>query len=122
MKITIQEAIKAMDNGKKAKCLADGVVYTNESTDCSFSKYQVESDWEIVEQEDDLMPCIYCHSEMKIIVGVYSKRVWGQCMDFDDCESNTSFYDSKEELIRKYRAIYNKLNPLKLDIVKESSC
>lgn len=57
-----------MENGKKVKCLADGVIYTNDTADDLFSKYQVESEWEIVEHEEQPRPCLYCTSEDGICI------------------------------------------------------
>lgn len=110
MSITIQEAIKAMENGKKAKCLDDGVIYTYDSADGSFSTYQIESEWEIVEQEEEPKPCLFCRNDKTMEIHNFSHFGYKVVCKKVECNARSPYGQTKEEAARKHNEIYRKLH------------
>jgi hypothetical protein len=118
MSITIQEAIKATDENKEVKCLADGCVYTKENISSSFSRYQIESEWEIFEQEERPKPCIWCDGHTRIVqfsnFDKYKELVYFKviCNDkyIHECDASSPSNIIKQEAIRKHNELYDRLH------------
>lgn len=130
MSITIQEAIKAMDEGKIVKCLYNNAYHrVNKSSlyECSldkdfsmalctsiFSRKDIESPWEIIEEEEKIEPCIYCKSKTRIAISYNipnNDRYYVYCTKDFNCGYRSPYESLREKAIETHNTIYKKLSP-----------
>ncbi len=133
MSITIHEAFKAMDAGKITKCNKNQLYYrksTDEShvdffdvsksskfekiiyCNCAFTKEEIESQWEIVEQEEKIKPCIWCGIDMiDIYEPIMSPNLCYVFCFYDKCRARSPIATTRSDAIRIHNAMYDRLNP-----------